>query len=154
MFTIPLFNLAATMRPSVWKANTSSIATPLNRYQTPPRGDFVAYLDTLLSQQQADLLRLNKMQAAKHKSKTPKAVPKPQAETQSVNKTETAPTRKRFKTTTQTAPSSKALSKPNMVWLVISIFLAIVVPPVGSLLLLWTLAKAFMLKLKPADTSK
>ena len=154
MFTIPLLNLAATMIPSVWKANTSSITTPLNRYQTPPRGDFVAYLDTLLSQQQADLLRLNKMQADKHKSKTPKAVPKPQVETQNVSKTEVAPTRKRVKTTTQTAPSSKALSKPNMVWLVISIFLTIVVPPVGSLLLLWTLAKAFMLKLKPADTSK
>ena len=154
MFTIPLFNLAATMRPSVWKANTSSIATPLSRYQTPPRGDFVAYLDTLLWQQQADLLRLNKMQASKHKSKTPKAVPKPQVETQNVSKTEVAPTRKRVKTTTQTAPSSKALSKPNMVWLVISIFLTIVVPPVGSLLLLWTLSKAFMLKLKPADTSK
>ena len=78
MFTIPLFNLAATMRTSVWKANTSSITTPLNRYQTPPRGDFVAYLDTLLSQQQADLLRLSKVHTAKHKSKTPKAVPKPQ----------------------------------------------------------------------------
>ena len=153
MFTIPSFNSAAPMRPSVWKANTTA-TTPVNRYQEPPRGDFVAYLNTLLSQQQADLLRQSKMQAAQNKTKTSKALPKPHVEAQSVKKSEATPTRKRFKTSAQNAPSSNSKSKFNMVWLVISIFLTIVVPPVGSLLLLWTLAKAFMLKLKSADTSK
>ena len=66
---------------------------------------------------------------------------------------DTATTGKRGTTPAKPLPPIANLSKPHMVWLIVSFVLTIIVPPVGSVLLLWAIAKILVLKLKTSNTN-
>ena len=79
------------MSPSAWKPNAPSTHALLRTYQAPPRGDFIAYLDSLMAEQQA---RLRK----------PSATPAP-ARKQAISKT-IQPAQTNSPTNTQTTQAS------------------------------------------------
>ena len=134
------------MSQSAWKPHASSTHAMLKAYQEPPRGDFIAYVDKLMAEQQA---RVRGSSASQRK---------PQQQTQSVaasnpSNAKTATTSKRGTTPAKPLPPIANLSKPHMVWLIVSFVLTIIVPPVGSVLLLWAIAKMLVLKLKTSNTN-
>ena len=134
------------MSQSAWKPHAPSTYSLLRAYQEPPRGDFIAYVDKLMAEQQA---RVRGASASQRK---------PQKQTQSVaannpSNAKTATTGKHGTTPAKPLPPIANLSKPHMVWLVISFVLTIIVPPVGSVLLLWAIAKILVLKLKTSNTN-
>ena len=122
----------------------------VNRYQEPPHGDFVVFLEKMLAAQQAKL----KTTAATRTVLPPDqpqhpnpAAPSPNIKTVSINAEHN---KKRFKTATaNTTPTpAQAWDKSHLVWLLASIVLTIIVPPLGSIMLLWALAKMAIFKLK------
>ena len=134
------------MSQSAWKPHAPSTHSLLRAYQEPPRGDFIAYVDKLMAEQQA---RVRGASASQRK---------PQKQTQSVaannpSNAKTATTGKRGATPAKPLPPIANLSKPHMVWLIVSFVLTIIVPPVGSVLLLWAIAKILVLKLKTSNTN-
>ena len=134
------------MSQSAWKPHAPSTYALLRAYQEPPRGDFIAYVDKLMAEQQA---RVRGASASQRK---------PQKQTQSVaannpSNAKTATTSKRGTTPAKPLPPIANLSKPHMVWLIVSFVLTIIVPPVGSVLLLWAIAKILVLKLKTSNTN-
>ena len=134
------------MSQSAWKPHAPSTYSLLRAYQEPPRGDFIAYVDKLMAEQQA---RVRGASASQRK---------PQKQTQSVaannpSNAKTATTGKRGTTPAKPLPPIANLSKPHMVWLIVSFVLTIIVPPVGSVLLLWAIAKILVLKLKTSNTN-
>ena len=134
------------MSQSAWKPHAPSTHAMLKAYQEPPRGDFIAYVDKLMAEQQA---RVRGASASQRK---------PQKQTQSVaannpSNAKTATTSKRGTTPAKPLPPIANLSKPHMVWLIVSFVLTIIVPPVGSVLLLWAIAKILVLKLKTSNTN-
>ncbi|UOO90113.1 hypothetical protein LVJ82_03760 [Vitreoscilla massiliensis] len=125
----------------------------VNRYQEPPRGDFVVFLEKMLAAQQAKL----KATAATRTVLPPvqpeqTQQPNPSAQSPSIktatNKRDSG--KKRFKTAAaNTTPTpAQAWDKSHLVWLVASIVLTIIVPPLGGVMLLWALAKMAIFKLK------
>ena len=140
------------MSPSAWKPNTPSTHTLLRTYQAPPRGDFIAYLDSLMAEQQARLRKPSATPVPARKQAISKATQP--AQTNGPTNTQTqAATNKRIKATSKTKQPIVILSKPHIVWLIIAFVLTIIVPPVGSVLLLWSVAKILVLKLKTSNTN-
>lgn len=140
------------MSPSAWKPNTPSTHTLLRTYQAPPRGDFIAYLDSLMAEQQARLRKPSATPAPARKQAISKATQPAQTNGQTNTQTQ-APTSKRIKAASKTNQPIVTLSKPHIVWLIIAFVLTIIVPPVGSVLLLWSVAKILVLKLKTSNTN-
>lgn len=140
------------MSPSAWKPNTPSTHTLLRTYQAPPRGDFIAYLDSLMAEQQARLRKPSATPVPARKQAISKATQPAQTNGQTNTQTQ-APTSKRIKAASKTNQPIVTLSKPHIVWLIIAFVLTIIVPPVGSVLLLWSVAKILVLKLKTSNTS-
>ena len=140
------------MSPSAWKPNAPSTHALLRTYQAPPRGDFIAYLDTLMAEQQARLRKPSATPAPARKQAISKATQPAQTNGQTNTQTQ-APTSKRIKAASKTNQPIVTLSKPHIVWLIIAFVLTIIVPPVGSVLLLWSVAKILVLKLKTSNTN-
>ena len=112
----------------------------------------MVYLDKLMAAEQA---RLRASTASIH--------PAPSKQTQSAPVSQTAPTaaaktmtvshRKRFKPSAQTRPA-RSFSKFQVAWLILTFVLALIVPPLGSVLLLWTFVRAFIIKFKEASAAE
>ena len=137
------------MSQSAWKPHAPSTHAMLKAYQEPPRGDFIAYVDKLMAEQQA---RVRSPSASAHRANKQAEIgqTKSAAITESLSgKTTTT----RGTTPAKPLPPIANLSKPHMVWLIVSFVLTIIVPPVGSVLLLWAIAKILVLKLKTSNTN-
>ena len=139
------------MSQSAWKPHASSTHAMLKAYQEPPRGDFIAYVDKLMAEQQA---RVRGSSASAHRTNKQAEIgsTKSAAVKDSLSG-KTTTIRKRGTTPAKPLPPIANLSKPHMVWLIVSFVLTIIVPPVGSVLLLWAIAKILVLKLKTSNTN-
>ena len=141
------------MSPSAWKPNAPSTHALLRTYQAPPRGDFIAYLDTLMAEQQARLRKPSATPAPARKQAISKATQPAQTNSPTNTQPPQVSTSKRIKAASKTKQPIVTLSKPHIVWLIIAFVLTIIVPPVGSVLLLWSVAKILVLKLKTSNTN-
>ena len=139
------------MSQSAWKPHAPSTHAMLKAYQEPPRGDFIAYVDKLMAEQQA---RVRGSSASAHRTNKQAEIgsTKSAAVKDSLSG-KTTTIRKRGTTPAKPLPPIANLSKPHMVWLIVSFVLTIIVPPVGSVLLLWAIAKILVLKLKTSNTN-
>ena len=139
------------MSQSAWKPHAPSTHSLLRAYQEPPRGDFIAYVDKLMAEQQA---RVRGSSASAHRTNKQAEIgsTKSAAVKDSLSG-KTTTIRKRGTTPAKPMPPIANLSKPHIVWLVIAFVLTIIVPPVGSVLLLWSVAKILVLKLKTSNTN-
>ena len=143
----PLYSIRSpAMSQSAWKPHIPSTHSLLRAYQEPPRGDFIAYVDKLMAEQQA---RVRSSSAPP--SKPNKQIKPTPAHGQTSVKTQ--PKGKHITVTAKPIAPIANLSKPHIVWLVIAFVLTIIMPPVGSVLLLWSVAKILVLKLKASNTN-
>ena len=139
------------MSQSAWKPHAPSTYALLRVYQEPPCGDFIAYVDKLMAEQQA---RVRSPSASAHRAnKQAEIGPTKSAAVKDSPSSKTTTIRKRGTSSDKPKPPIANLSKPHMVWLIISFVLTIIVPPVGSVLLLWAIAKILVLKLKTSNTN-